>query len=161
MPSASQSSCHKSPFLSTSLTDSGSEEIMQRASLDSPAEVQLQDNQTTPSEACPCSQYVGFSNLLQLQVLKGQAEIQSTKAPKIVMRCTRSHPLFNRKNVPHSRGMKKADLHVKDFRLEGDAAVKAKLDNYTITASATSSSFRPSWRPQGESVETSSACGIF
>ena len=24
-----------------------------------------------------------------------------------------------RKNVPHSRGMKKADLHVKDFRLEG------------------------------------------
>ena len=23
-----------------------------------------------------------------------------------------------RKNVPHSRGMKKADLHVKDFRLE-------------------------------------------
>ena len=36
------------------------------------------------------------------------------------------HRLFNqagytteRKNVPHSRGMKKADLHVKDFRLEG------------------------------------------
>ncbi len=24
-----------------------------------------------------------------------------------------------RKNVPHSRGIKKADLHVKDFRLEG------------------------------------------
>jgi hypothetical protein len=24
-----------------------------------------------------------------------------------------------RKNVPHSRGMKKADLHVKDFRLGG------------------------------------------
>ena len=24
-----------------------------------------------------------------------------------------------RKNVPHSRGMKKADLHIKDFGLEG------------------------------------------
>ena len=25
----------------------------------------------------------------------------------------------DRKNVPHSRGKKKADLHIKDFRLEG------------------------------------------
>jgi hypothetical protein len=85
-----------------------------------------------------------------------------------------------RKNVTHSRGMKKADLHVKDFQLESiqdvidvtlrsefhgscidparngeasyadpngviDAASKRSLTTTnTITASATSSSFRPS-----------------
>jgi hypothetical protein len=87
-----------------------------------------------------------------------------------------------RKNVPHSWGMKKADLHVKDFRFEGirdvDVTLSGEFESSTahalipraterhhtpiptarstqsskrsltttntITASATSSSFRPS-----------------
>ena len=87
----------------------------------------------------------------------------------------------DRKIVPHSRGKKKADLHIKDFRLEGirnviidvtltanstaHAAIPRATERHhtstptarstlpskrsltttnTITASATSSSFRPS-----------------
>ena len=32
---------------------------------------------------------------------------------------TQAGYVTDRKHVPHSRGMKKADLHIKDFRLEG------------------------------------------
>jgi hypothetical protein len=73
----------------------------------------------------------------------------------------------DRKHVPRSRGMKKADLLIKDFQLQGirnvivDVTCRHEfrwLLRNTTTTSAISSSSRQSRRPPGESAETLSAC---